>query len=99
MLWHMLSRPGMVWSPLARPALMSLRAMSGRVEPRASRCWRSQAPSSADITPSFAVRRLPDTDRVREPLRVSWAGAALVEQVVGEAGLGAGDEGADLVGF
>src|SRR5579859_1585875 len=105
MLWHMLSAPGMEVSPLACPAWMRRRAMSGRVQPRASRCWRSQVPSSVGMTPSFAVRRFPDTPGVRERPAVSpgccrggargWSG----EQVVGEAGFGALDEGADLAGL
>src|ERR1700730_1262155 len=108
MLWHMLSRPGTDLSPLASAAWMRRRAISGRDRPRASRCWRSHAPSSFDITPSFTVRTVTDTVRVRERPCVSpapegagddaaswWSG----EEVVGEAGRGAVDEGADLVGF
>src|SRR6266545_1444816 len=71
MLWHMLSRPGMDVSPLAWAALMSWRAVSGRGQPRASRCCRNQAPSSFDITPSFAIWTLTDTYRVRECPQVS----------------------------
>src|SRR6266545_2394436 len=105
MLWHMLSRPGMDVSPLAWAALMSWRAISGRGQPRASRCCRNQAPSSFDITPSLAVWTFADTHRVREcpymsPRRCGDGGCLwLGEEVVGEAGLGAVDERADLAGL
>src|SRR6266498_5546714 len=103
MLWHMLSRPGMDVSPLAWAALMSWRAISGRGQPRASRCCRNQAPSSFDITPSFAIWTLTDTYCVRECPQVSTSppgdgrGIRSGEEVVAEAGLGAVDECADLV--
>src|SRR5215467_536840 len=51
MLWLMLSVPGSDVSPRARAALMSWRASSVLVQPRSSRCRRSQAASSDDIEP------------------------------------------------
>src|SRR6266571_3811849 len=106
MLWHMLSRPGMDVSPFAWAALMSWRAISGRGQPRASRCCRNQAPSSFGITPSFAVWTFTDTRCVREcpyvssvPLTGDGGGRWSGEEAVGEAGLGAVDERADLAGL
>src|SRR6185437_8976568 len=49
MLWLMLPAPGIDVSPRARAAWMSCRASSVLVQPRSSRCRRSQTASSDDI--------------------------------------------------
>src|SRR5580658_9093249 len=91
MLWHMLSRPGSDLSPAACPALIRRRAISSLTQPRFSRCSRSQGPSSPGIC--FL------------PCKTACLGFQVSamcrsrDQAVGEAGFGAGDEGADLVGF
>src|SRR5262249_5789824 len=82
MLWCTLSMPGMEVPPVARTARMSWRAISRLVHLRASRCRRSRALKPRDMT-----HRL-----VGGSPRMSG------EQVVGQADLGAVDEGADLAG-
>src|SRR5580692_4448398 len=104
MLVHMLSMPGMAVSPVSRPARMRRRAISRLAQPRASRCWRSQVPSSVNTIVSFLLsgqaRGMPGAGAcpglcVRRCAAVVWSG----EQVVGQSGFGALDEGPDLVGL
>src|SRR6266705_6627023 len=57
MLWLMLPAPGIDVSPRARAARMSWRASSVLVQPRSSRCRRSQAASSDDIEPYGNARQ------------------------------------------
>src|ERR1039457_6214082 len=106
------STAGMDVSPAARPASTSRRAISRLSQPRSSRCWRSHTPSSLSITLIFPGfwRAVLDyrgdipgqgvSGNVRDchrplPGGSRWSG----EEVVGQADLGAVDEGADLVGF
>src|ERR1700735_2285478 len=61
MLWLMLSIPGTELSPLARATWMSWRAISDRVQPRSSRCRRSQEPSVVEgARPSDITRNCND---------------------------------------
>src|ERR1035441_3360919 len=106
MLCSMLLVLGMAVSPVSRPAWTRRRAISALGQPRASRCWWSHAPSSADITPSFPgpARTVPDTacpclSAGCHCASICRRGPAVRWEAVSEAGLGAVDEGPDLVQF
>src|ERR1700722_918099 len=98
----MLSMPGIL-SPLARPASKRSRAISGRVNPRASRWWRSHRPGSSGITRSLRNRR----SRISAFMVIRPSGRwhpesrvlGLAQEVVSDTGFGAFDKSSDFGGL